>query len=376
MKKVDFVFTAIICIIIFVAGFIGGFVYSSTKNIPTPTTVTKSKTITQTYTTTHHIYTYATTTSIITVEKTHVNTIYSEITSTVTETTTIKLINMTTKFTTTTISPEIKLSYPHKSSTSLDLNSDGILDLFVEINPWNIRSYKGTQYMTIDLAKRFIKTEVNLTDVEPVEWVNGYPELYIGRKPWGNRYANGFGIKFPMKISDLSPFTISFYICIENIDETMNFNIAADAWIVNEDAARKLGTPPGNGDVEIMVWLYNQNLNPAGKKIGEEVVPMIINSTKINVVFEVWRDDSVAWGGWQYVAFKPKDWNIKCGHVAYDPTLFVKILTKYTTFNISNHYLLGWEIGTEWGTRSSNGIARFTWVMKDFVAIPGVTISE
>jgi len=30
-----------------------------------------------------------------------------------------------------------------------------------------------------------------------------------------------------------------------------------------------------------------------------------------------------------YISFKPKDWNMRCGSVAYVPTQFVKALLKY-----------------------------------------------
>ena len=269
---------------------------------------------------------------------------------------------------------QIVLSYPLKPSAELDLNGDGVTDLFAEVNPWNLKSYKGIQQMAIDLIKREFRAEINITDANPRQWANGYPEIYIGRKPWGGRYANGFGVPFPMKVNNMTPFIISFYICVERIDPSMTFNIAADAWIVREGVALKPATAPAGGDVEIMVWVYRQVLNPAGRKVGEVTIPIVINGTKINATFEVWREDGVSWGGWQYIAFAPRDWGVKCGRVTYDPTLFVQAAKKYATFDIADYYLLDWEIGTEWGTITSGGAAMFEWVIRDFVAVPGATI--
>ncbi|ADM27292.1 glycoside hydrolase family 12 [Ignisphaera aggregans DSM 17230] len=310
---------------------------------------------------------YTTVTSIATVTMTSI------LTSTVYQT-----VSQTIYTTTTITSPmSIILEYPKDLSTvkTLDINGDGISDVKVAINPWNMRSAQGYQKMIINLSTRSIKFISNLTNVSPAEWTNGYPEIYIGRKPWDYSYVNGFGVAFPMKISELKPFVVSFYICIDRLDPSMNFNIAADAWIVRESIARNAGASPSQGDIEIMVWLFNQNLQPAGSRIGEEILPIVINGTKYYKTFEVWKMNSVPWGGWDYIAFKPKDWSIRCGSVVYDPTQFVKALSKYTDgIDISNYYLLDWEIGTEWGSRTSNGIAIFEWTIRDFMAIPGIEI--
>jgi len=58
--------------------------------------------------------------------------------------------------------------------------------------------------------------------------------------------------------------------------------------------------------------------------------------------------------------------------VAYDPELFMKASLKYVTFDITNHYLLDWEIGTEWGTRA--GVASFMWIIRDFIIVPCATL--
>jgi len=124
-----------------------------------------------------------------------------------------------------------------------------------------------------------------------------------------------------------------------------------------------------------MVWLYNQNLTPAGGIVGTEVLPIVVNGKKMEVEWEVWRMDSVSWGGWQYIAFKPRSWTMKCGHVAYDPTLFIRAMRKYATVGLSQLYLMDWEIGTEWGTRTSNGKARLKWILKDFRVLPNTTVA-
>jgi hypothetical protein len=337
-------------------GFVIGYLYTSSNLGTTITTYTYTVTVFNTATITKtEIYTHTQTTTE---------------TYTVTQTTTVTAVE------TMTLKPRVILEYPSNPWSSADFNDDGTPEVFVEINPWNVKSYKGVQRVVIDLLSRGIEVYIDVNDVNPSTWANGYPEIMIGRKPWGKSYANGYGVPFPMRVRDAKPFIVSFYICLERYSPDMNLNIAADAWIVREPIAKSPGTPPGSGDLEVMVWLFSNNLNPAGNKIGETRIPIVLNGTVVNAEWEVWRMDSVTWGGWQYIAFKPKNWKHVCGYVAYNPIDFVREAAKYTTFDISDHYLLDWEIGTEWGTISSGGRALLLWRLRDFVAIPGTTISR
>jgi hypothetical protein len=337
-------------------GFVIGYLYTSSNLGTTITTYTYTVTVFNTTTITKtEIYTHTQTTTE---------------TYTVTQTTTVTAVE------TMTLKPRVILEYPSNPWSSADFNDDGTPEVFVEINPWNVKSYKGVQRVVIDLLSRGIEVYIDVKDVNPSTWANGYPEIIIGRKPWGKSYANGYGVPFPMRVRDAKPFIVSFYICLERYSPDMNLNIAADAWIVREPIAKSPGTPPGSGDLEVMVWLFSNNLNPAGNKVGETRIPIALNGTVVDAEWEVWRMDSVTWGGWQYIAFKPKNWKHVCGYVAYNPIDFVREATKYTTFDISDHYLLDWEIGTEWGTISSGGRALLLWRLRDFVTIPGTTISR
>ncbi len=254
----------------------------------------------------------------------------------------------------------ITLKWPGGTDwTFVDVNNDGKNDYRIEINPYNLQSASGSITMTFDTSTRTLKTVCDLKRVRPLDWVNGYPEIYVGRKPWVTEYANGL-VDFPLSVSTLqsSSLMVTFTINLESLYSRMHFNIAADAWIVRPSVANSPGTPPGPGDMELMVWLFGQNLGPAGSKVGEVTIE--------GKTWEVWREDSVSWGGWQYIAFKPKDWSIKSGTVSYDAAAFVRAAMDYATIDISGHYLLGWEIGTEWGTKRSGGTAQFSWTLSGF----------
>ncbi|MEM3713005.1 MAG: cellulase family glycosylhydrolase [Thermoproteota archaeon] len=262
-------------------------------------------------------------------------------------------------------SSQIVLSYDFnvrrgETNRWVDINGDGENDYHIDINNWNVESASGGITMVFDPRTITLSVTADIQNAKPITWVNGYPEIYFGRKPWDAQYANGLGIDFPLRVSDLfsKSLPVSFSVDIQSLYPSMGFNIAADAWIVRQSIANSPSTAPSQGDVEVMVWVFGQNLGPAGSKVGEENIG--------GRTWEVWRMESVSWGGWQYIAFVPKGWNLAKGSIEYDIAEFVRATARYTTFDISNHYLLDWEIGTEWGTMNSQGIAQFQWTISGF----------
>jgi hypothetical protein len=86
-----------------------------------------------------------------------------------------------------------------------------------------------------------------------------------------------------MKVRETIPFTISFYICMKDLHPSINFNIATDAQVVRESIAKTLGKAPANGDLEIVMQLFNRNLNPARGEVSEIAIPIVLNRTIVDV---------------------------------------------------------------------------------------------
>jgi hypothetical protein len=86
-----------------------------------------------------------------------------------------------------------------------------------------------------------------------------------------------------MKVRETIPFKISFYICMKDLHPSINFNIATDAQVVRESVAKTLGKTPANGDLEIVMQLFNRNLNPARGEVGEIAIPIVLNRTIVDV---------------------------------------------------------------------------------------------
>jgi len=116
-----------------------------------------------------------------------------------------------------------------------------------------LNSFSGFMELVLSLDKGELRARFDVSGADPAAWVNGYPEVYSGRKPWDTEYVNGFGVPFPMRVGSMSSFLVSFDICVLRLDPSVNFNIAADAWIVRNSVMRKPGTPPSQGDLEVMV---------------------------------------------------------------------------------------------------------------------------
>ncbi|MEM2981491.1 MAG: hypothetical protein QW385_09050, partial [Thermoproteota archaeon] len=246
------------------------------------------------------------------------------------------------------------------TSRWVDVDSDGKYDYHIDINNWNTTSANGVITMTYDRSMNTLTAEAKLLGVQPQSYVNGYPGIDVDRWPWNVQETSGLGLNFPYRVSDLTSGTISltasFSVDLQSLNPDMNFNIAADAWIVDERHAFSPGSGLSTPYVEVMVWVFSQNLNPAGSRVGEETVS--------GRTWEVWR--SIRNNNSAYIAFKPKEWDLTNGSISYDIAEVMRAVEKYAPFDISDYYLLDWEIGTEWGTKNSGGVAQFQWTISDY----------
>lgn len=270
------------------------------------------------------------------------------------------------------MSDGVRISYPADGewpTTFVDINGDGVHDLVMEIDPWNVEEAMGTQAMSFDPSTGTITFLSNLTHEvlrDPESWVHGYPEVYFGNKPWNGNSADGFGIELPMRVPELKHFVFHLEYSIEVQDSRLPLNLAMETWLTR-DKYRSTGVFPG--EAEIMVWFYYQNMNPAGTKIGETNVPVIVNGTLMNATFEVWLDPNMG-DGWQYMAFRIEN-PLPSASLTIDPTLFVKAAEKFTRIELDGLYMEDWETGTEFGGPSTH-TARFEWTMRDIHVEYGV----
>ena len=84
-----------------------------------------------------------------------------------------------------------------------------------------------------------------------------YPEVVVGYKPWDN-----FGpTNYTSQINAIQDFKIDYNLTLGG--QTDNYNVAFTMWLTDEANGQR-------DDIthEVMVWVHDGNMNPAGTKVG------------------------------------------------------------------------------------------------------------
>ncbi|MGC9169767.1 MAG: GH12 family glycosyl hydrolase domain-containing protein [Thermoproteus sp.] len=227
----------------------------------------------------------------------------------------------------------------------------------MQINMWNIKSASGTATMRYcDGVFYYEQALKDIAEADPNAWVAGYPEIWLGYKPWAG--AASPNSPFPIKISaaESSNFTISVEYSVEVPDPTLPFDFAFDLWVTKSTGERSVG----QGEQEIMIWLYYQQLIPAGEKVGEVRIPLVVNGSPVEAVFHVYRKEGMPW---EYIAFvlsKP----MRSGSVSFRLADFIRAAAAYTALsNYPDMWLNDVELGSEFGSPFTTEAA-FRWTLK------------
>ena len=254
----------------------------------------------------------------------------------------------------------IHLSYPEDGdwpTATIDLDGDGEAEYVIEINPWNIESASGSAdmyYYKANHTLHYVQHLENIVLRNPGAWVHGYPEIYVGNKPWNQYAATDAPVPLPGRLSSLSNFrvTVSYRL---NPEPGLPVNLAIESWLTR-DRWRTSGV--GAGEQELMIWLYYNGLQPAGQKLGEVVIPITVNGSRVNATFEVWRASL----GWEYIAFRLKN-PVKAGTVSLEYAPFISVAANITGIdNYTSLYLEDVEVGTEYGSPSTTSASLEWWI--------------
>lgn len=146
--------------------------------------------------------------------------------------------------------------------------------------------------------------------------------------------------------------------------ETLPINFAMETWITKEPYQKTVTS----GDIEMMVWLYANRLSPAGRKVAEVKIPIILNRNPKDIIWEVYFSP----GSWDYIAYKSKE-NIIQGEVKIPIKEFIKHLrtviannsNRITAEKYDQMYVTVWEVGTEFGDPYTTE-AKFGWTFSNF----------
>jgi hypothetical protein len=90
------------------------------------------------------------------------------------------------------------------------------------------------------------------------EQIWAYPEVIVGYKPWDPHDPT---YDFATRVDAVRELEAHFDLSIAG--DTGKFNVALELWLTG-----KPGGGPKSITTEVMVWLHNGSLTPAGKKVG------------------------------------------------------------------------------------------------------------
>ncbi len=227
----------------------------------------------------------------------------------------------------------------------------------MQINMWNLKSASGSAEMSYcDGAFTYSQDLVDITEINSRSWVAGYPEVWIGYKPWAGLGTPGSPL--PLTVSDVlkSDITIRVEYGVDVPDPSLPFDFAFDIWVTKTPNQRSVGP----GEQEIMIWLYYQKLNPAGSQIGEVVIPISVNGKLVDAAFKVYKRPSMPW---EYIAFV-LDPPLRSASISFKLADFIKAASNATSLqNYNDMWVDDVEIGSEFGSPSTTAAA-FKWTLK------------
>jgi len=115
--------------------------------------------------------------------------------------------------------------------------------------------------------------------------VKAYPEIIFGHKPWSSTSTTH---SLPLKISDVQSVNITLD---SDLTATGSYNLAYDIWLTSTNI------PSENViSAEIMIWLTNSQLMPAGEKFETVIID--------EMSYDLYKH---TFPGWEYLAFLPHD---------------------------------------------------------------------
>ena len=231
--------------------------------------------------------------------------------------------------------------------------------LILELNLWNLRSAKGSAVMVFNKGMVVFSANLyDITQITPEGWVTGYPEIFYGYKPWNKYYVKGRWLKLPVRIKNLPPvyLVVNYTLWFK---KPLSLNMAYDLWITRKKFSKGIG----EGDIELMIWLFHTNLAPAGKEVGSFTIPVFINNRRQKITWEVWVGEFQ----WTVVTFKTNK-PLK-GKIKFKLNKFITItntvIKRLKNKSIFNHFLEDIELGTEFGNPDAKE-AIFGWMIFSF----------
>lgn len=234
-------------------------------------------------------------------------------------------------------------SYPPSIHNPVVVGENGRRIYVIDVNLWNTESLDGTVKVKYFRINRSIVVTANINSVHTRDQntpVIGYPEVWIGCKPWWNPCANDWNISFPTT-------DFNFTVCIETALNKREgvINVAFDLWFLPVNT-KDVDPSKYSDTVELMIWLYYDPMAAEWMIMrGAQVVylPLSINGLYTLEEFYIYHRA----GRWHYIALFPRKRNITNTLVRFNLEDIVDVVEDSYGELINGKYLMGIEVGTE-----------------------------
>jgi hypothetical protein len=198
---------------------------------------------------------------------------------------------------------------------------------------------------------------VNLTNLN-TGLVVAFPFIGFGYDVWG--YFNGDqGLTFPVQLTDLNSLTTEVQYTL--FGQYTNIDVLFDLWLM-PNKNYNLGSM---GAVEVEILPYSAWSSYWGAYIKTFSLPCLLNGQQTNCLFFEYDAVRTGTGGGNgagtTILFYPNTPDVISGDLKFDAAILLKEAA--ATANVTNWYLPGYNVGTEFGVVSS---ANFTYTLNEF----------
>jgi Glycosyl hydrolase family 12 len=157
----------------------------------------------------------------------------------------------------------------------------------IDGNIWSVNSADGGVTMRLNQG---LTTSAQLHNIKNHGAIVGYPEILYGYKPFGSILtAQSEVLAFPIHVSAFPDVWSVTGYSVHSGNAQLPLDFAYDLWITQLFKPNKMQ----KGDVELMIWLFHQNLKPAGKFYPKRSFTAMVrvNGKLEPKVFDVYSSD-------------------------------------------------------------------------------------
>jgi len=230
---------------------------------------------------------------------------------------------------------------------------------------WNLKSAEGSTEMCYQGSRLSTTVDMkNISGSDHMHVVIAYPHIGYGY----GEFDSSFGqlsphLTFPMPVESFERSNVSFSVGYSvTAPQSQPLNFAYDLWIE--------GSPqPGHkallSDLEVMVWLYNETLQPAGVQQGTISTSALMNGEQTTANWTVFatKPSSTIRTLVTYLLTPAR----QSGSISLQLGGFIEdAVTKYWHPTLQSYYLMGIELGSEF--EAPGNAASLSWTVSSFVA--------